>query len=334
MHWGVPEREILLRMGITPDFKAKETLDFTHRNDAGVDVYFVRNKGAVALREAALFRVRDRAPEFWDPVSGKIERAVAYRETQSGVEVPLDLAPRGSMFVIFRDRPAPGGGLSLLAGDAVLASDATGPVLRTETNGAFEVTRTGGGTTTVKVEDLPGSMDLSVDWNVQFESPVGAPNAVHLPRVAAWTTLPSESHRYFSGTGAYRRTFTLPAGWLKPDRRVELDLGDLWTIADIRVNGRPLGVTWTPPFRMDCTAVLREGENEIVVTVANTWHNRLVGDARLDGPGVTRTNVTVSQGRLWHDGAWRQLELIPSGLMGPVRLVPVARVPIRVGRIH
>jgi hypothetical protein len=334
VHWGVPEKDVLLRLGIVPDFKATESLDFTHRNDSGVDIYFVRNKGDSAVRASAVFRVRDRAPEFWDPITGKIERAAAYRKTEAGMTLPLDLAPRGSIFVVFRDPLAPGGGLSLVKGDAVLASDASGPVLRTEANGTYAVMHPDGRTRTLKVEDLPRPLELSADWSVQFESPVGAPEAVTLRRVAAWSSLSSDRHRYFSGTGAYRRTFSLPSGWLKPDRRAELDLGSLWTIAEVQVNGRSLGISWTPPFRVDCTDVLRAGENEIVVKVANTWHNRLVGDARLDIPGVTQTNITVSQGKLWHDGAWRQLEPIQSGLMGPVRLVPVAREPIRSSTSH
>jgi hypothetical protein len=60
--------------------------------------------------------------------------------------------------------------------------------------------------------------------------------------------------------------------------------------------------------------------NELVVEVTNTWYNRLVGDAVLPPEKrITRTNVTTSGGQ-----PWAKLEPLDSGLMGPVRLVPLA----------
>ena len=91
-------------------------------------------------------------------------------------------------------------------------------------------------------------------------------------------------------------------------------------IGEVTLNGHSLGVLWTPPFRVDCTDALRDGENQLAVEVINAWHNRLVGDARLPAnERRTRTNITVSQRR-----PWKELEPIASGLFGPVRLIPVA----------
>lgn len=55
--------------------------------------------------------------------------------------------------------------------------------------------------------------------------------------------------------------------------------------------------------------------------MANTWHNRLVGDARLPAAQrIGRTNVQASVGV-----PWEKLEPVESGLLGPVRLVAVAQ---------
>jgi hypothetical protein len=68
---------------------------------------------------------------------------------------------------------------------------------------------------------------------------------------------------------------------------------------------------------VNATDALRDGGNELVVEVTNTWHNRLVGDSRLPPERrTTRTNVTNSEGR-----PWSQLEPVESGLFGPVRIV-------------
>ena len=283
---GVPERAVLATLGLPPDFTASAALDFTHRHDAGDEIYFVRNTTAAAAAELAVFRAGNRTPELWDPVSGKISRAPTFRRTAAGVEVPLSFAPHGSMFVVFRDRST----AALLAGSDENAAG------------------------------LPAPFALDRDWTVDFASPLGAPGRVTLPQVGPWTATMDAALRTFAGTGTYRKTFTLPAGWRAAGRRVDLDLGHLWTIGEVTLNGKSLGVLWTPPFRVDCTAALRDGENQLAVEVINTWHNRLVGDARLPAAArQTRTNITVSQRKPWKD-----LEPIASGLFGPVRLVPAA----------
>lgn len=288
---GVPERAVLAALGVAPDFTAAAALDFTHRRDAQDEIYFVRNKTDAAVTETATFRAGDRTPELWDPISGKIARAPGFRRTAAGVEVPLTLASRGSTFVIFRDR-----------------STAAPPVVTDE-----------------KAPGLPAPLALDRDWTVDFASPLGAPARATLAHVGPWTATGDAALQAFSGAGTYRKTFTLPAGWRTSGRRVELDLGRLWTIGEVTLNGKSLGVLWTPPFRVDCTDALRDGENQLAVEVINTWHNRLVADAR--GPVAakqTRTNIAVSQRKPWKD-----LTPIASGLFGPVRLVPVAIAPAR-----
>jgi len=68
------------------------------------------------------------------------------------------------------------------------------------------------------------------------------------------------------------------------------------------------------------TGRLRPGENELRVEVANTWHNRLVGDAALaPAERITRTNI--------REPFSPDTPLLESGLLGPVRLVSIVLVP-------
>jgi hypothetical protein len=225
------------------------------------------------------------------------------------MEVPLELAPNGSVFVVFRRPARPGS-------RAVAAREASSP--------------------------LPDPIALDGEWSVGFESGRGAPGSVSLPTLTSWTRHSDPGIRFFSGTARYQKTFTVPAGWnadseddrvasafrrkFRDDRvasafrrkfRASLDLGRLWTIGEVWLNGKPLGVVWTDPFEVDCTEALREGPNELVVEVTNTWHNRLVGDAKLPlDERITRSNIAASGGK-----PWAQLDLLESGLFGPVRLV-------------
>ncbi len=49
---------------------------------------------------------------------------------------------------------------------------------------------------------------------------------------------------------------------------------------------------WKPPHAVDVTGRLRPGDNELRVEVANTWHNRLVGDAGLlPSERITTTDI-------------------------------------------
>jgi hypothetical protein len=181
--------------------------------------------------------------------------------------------------------------------------------------------------TEVKVPPLSGLLMLDSNWTVDFASPAGAPPPLVQNRVGPWTRQAAPEYQYFPGTGRYRRSFALPQGWRDHAARVELDLGRLWAIGEVWVNGQPLGVVWTPPFRVDCTAALRDGANELVVAVVGTWHNRLVGEARGAVPRWTKTNVVASQrglGREMQSGPWKNLDPIEAGLFGPVRLIPLA----------
>jgi hypothetical protein len=88
-------------------------------------------------------------------------------------------------------------------------------------------------------------------------------------------------------------------------------------VAEVFVNGRSVGILWKPPFRVDITDVVRPGTNTLVVKVANTWSNRLVGDAQTEGRDFCRTNIAKS---LTWQMPWNQTPLLDSGLLGPVTL--------------
>jgi hypothetical protein len=275
---GKPLRAVLQSMNIAPDFIAPEPFDYIHRRDGTADIYFVRNPSAATVKGMLHFRVAGKQPEFWDAVTGQIREAEG-RAAGGGTEVELELPANGSMFVIFR-HPVRAGRKPQVALRVVDGIAIDGP------------------------------------WKVDFQTGRGAPASVTLPALTSWTASPDAGVRYFSGNAKYSKRFSVAAGWRESGTRVRLDLGKLWAIGDIWLNGKPLGIVWTPPYAVDCTAALRDGENELVVEVTNTWFNRLVGDAKLpESQRITRTNTPGSGGK-----PWSALEPIDSGLFGPVRI--------------
>ena len=64
---------------------------------------------------------------------------------------------------------------------------------------------------------------------------------------------------------------------------------------------------------MDVTAALKPGANTLEIKVTNLWVNRLIGDQQ---PDVTKKYTYTAQQFYRADSP-----LLPSGLLGPVRIV-------------
>ncbi|HXK59978.1 MAG TPA: glycosyl hydrolase [Acidobacteriota bacterium] len=323
---GARLRDVLAAMKVAPDVIAPETLDFIHRWDGGVEIYFIRNKTDKTIQSEVSFWVSQRRPEFWDPSSGDISFAAVYRAEGERVIVPLTLDPFGAIFVVFRE-PAESNPIKAVSPGAEILMQARTPVLRAEKNGTYRVERANGATVSVEVSGLPQPIELNRGWEVMFEG-LAAPGKLRFDELTSWTAHPDQAVRFFSGTARYRKVFELGGEWRTgADRKILLDLGRLWTIAEAYLNGKKLGIVWAPPFRVDCSEAVKTGQNELIIEVTNTWYNRLAGDARRPpAERLTRTNVTTSGGK-----PWAELEPLESGLLGPVRLLAIAQKEVKGG---
>ncbi len=278
---GRTAREVLLAAGVQPDFEFRggdqETdVDYIHRRDGAAEIYFVANRAPRPESLACRFRVTGKAPELWDPVTGQRRLAAAYEMRDGRTTVPLEFAPCGSWFVVFR---AP-------AADKI-ASGRSFPQYR-------------------RITEIAGP------WTVRFDPKWGAPASVEFPKLVSWTERSEPGIQFYSGTATYRRSFDLPAGYPRLGGRIWLDLGQLRELAEVRLNGRPLGILWTPPFRVDISNVMQPKGNVLEVDVVNFWPNRIIGDQSLPpDKQFTKTNIR----KLTKD-----TDLMPSGLFGPVTL--------------
>ncbi|MGB6223332.1 glycosylhydrolase-like jelly roll fold domain-containing protein, partial [Haloferula sp.] len=129
-------------------------------------------------------------------------------------------------------------------------------------------------------------------WKVQFtEGGPELPDEFEAPILGSWTTLSDPRAVRFSGTARYTIDFEIPTegNWL-------LDLGQVAHTAHVFVNGNDAGTAYTPPHQFDLSRFLRIGTNRLDIAVTN-----------LPQPGP-ESNRPPS----------------PSGLLGPVRLIPLA----------
>ena len=160
---------------------------------------------------------------------------------------------------------------------------------------------------------VAASIVLDGPWTLDFEPGRGAPARLRLDSLGPWSEREEAEVRHFSGLARYRTTFEPPSGLAASGEPVTLDLGRLAGVARVTLNGVDLGIAWTPPYAVDATAALEDGENELAIEVAGTWHNRLVGDAGLaPGERVTATNIRRS--------FTPDTPLVEAGLIGPVTL--------------
>lgn len=172
-----------------------------------------------------------------------------------------------------------------------------------------------------RAEHIPQVTEIPGPWRVRFQAERGAPEEAIFPALISWPAHEHDGIRHFSGIAEYTRTFTPPAALLANHAAVMLDLGRVAGVARVTLNGEDLGTLWKPPYAIDVTRRLRSGENELKIELANTWHNRLVGDAHLEpDQRFTRTNVRRP--------FTPETPLIESGLLGPVRLHAALVVPL------
>lgn len=261
---------------LLPDFdyaKAAPDSDllFAHRTLDDGEIFYVVNRRNRAERTEARFRVTGRVPELWHADTGRAT-PVSYRIEGGQTIVPLDLAAEESVFVVFR-RPTGTAG-------AKVAPRVATPVVR-----------------------------LDGPWTVTFQPGRGAPASATMPALTPLNANAVPGIRYFSGLATYATEFTLPRTTGKPGRPLELDLGQVGDLAEVRVNGQGVGTVWHAPYRIDIGAAVKPGRNRIEVRVANRWINRLIGDAQPGATKVTWTSMPTYRA---------DAPLRPAGLIGPV----------------
>jgi hypothetical protein len=172
-------------------------------------------------------------------------------------------------------------------------------------------------------------------WRVTFQEGRGAPASITLSELISFHRHPDPGVKYFSGTATYANSVQI-----EPSKRVMLDLGRVEVVAQVRVNGKDLGVLWKEPYRIDITEAAHPGVNNLEIRITNLWPNRLVGDEQLPpenqyatGPehGILRLPDWYKSGEPKPAGGrvtfstWQFYKkdepLLESGLLGPVRLL-------------
>lgn len=310
-YWGLSVDEVLSRLHVRPDFVSSGSVEtppaWIHRRTADGDIYFVVNQADAPLQIDARFRATGKDVEVWRPMTGQMDEVkrnspamtevpdrsgnrqpgiqpAAYVEEPGFTTVSLDLAERESVFVILRNASP---------------AEAQPQAHKVETPLAT----------------------LSGPWTLTFPPNWGAPPSIRMTDLVSWTANSDPGVKYFSGTATYTKDVQAPVTWFQPAGQILLDLGEVRDIAQVKVNGKPVGIVWAPPYRLDLTGALKPGKNHLEIEVTNEWTNRIVGDRLL--PAEKRVLSQAGPAPPRGGFFFGPREPAESGLIGSVRLIRV-----------
>lgn len=262
---------------------------FIHRRLPDADVYFVVNSSSSPLSTSLTFRARHTSAMALSLDSGK---PVFTRAGSS--PIPIQLAPYESMVFYLTDASRIEPEVPLRSGDS--------------------------------------SRALGSGWRIAFP---GAP-AQPLAPLSSWTGL--SNREFYSGEAIYTNTFEVESSSSGHPRTYTLDFGTGSPVPDTRrpdsagihalldtpirdaatvfVNGKRAGSLWHPPYAIEISQFVHPGHNTVAVHVYNTAVNLLAGQ-----PPRDYTALNAKYGKRFDPQDMNLIKSLPSGLLGPVRLL-------------
>jgi hypothetical protein len=282
--------ETLQQSGIRVESWANEGLSFIRKRRGDTTQYFITNLSNRFRQNWVTLSAKGRVSQY-NPLTNQ-RKALPVRKGENGQsEVWLHIEPGQSFFV------------DVSSGIPSYADAAAQQQMTTA--------------------DAAQSIPLTKPWQVEFVQ--GRPalrSSGILPGLASWTTL-SDSATYFSGTARYTTSFDLPAG--KGASSYRLDLGDVREVAEVRLNGQPIGTAWCIPFQLSIPVnLLKPRDNQLEIDVTNLSANymRLYDRQHPEWKKFYDINIVDIQYKPFNASRW---EAMPSGLLGPVTLTPIDR---------
>ncbi|KPL08653.1 MAG: glycoside hydrolase family 2, partial [Bacteroides sp. SM23_62] len=267
---------------ISPESMIRSGLRFTRRKLEDQTIYFMANHSSMRIDGWVALAAKGRSALLMDPMTGRTGVA-EIRGPAAKPEIYLQMEPGETRML---------------------------RVFSQETTDGMTWSRLGPAANTI---------ELKGTWEIEFvEGGPYLPETVQTERLVSWTDFDLPHVNNFAGAARYTIEIDVPkvnaVHWF-------LDLGDVRESARIRVNKEPAGVLVAHPYRLDITEYLREGVNEISIEVTNLSANRIrdLDIHGIDWKKFYDINFVNHLYRPFDASIW---PLKPSGLLGPVRLIP------------
>jgi len=283
---------ILKDMGIAEDFTSSGPVRYGHRTTKDQEIYFVSNTSDESIQADCTFRIEKSKPQLWNPVTGEMRCLPQYKVQDGLTKIPMQFHPYESFFVIFPRKSSK---------QPTIAGGVNFPVAK-------------------PVATIEGP------WEVSFDPEWGGPEKVTFDKLYDWTLSEQRGIKYYSGIATYNKIFDASG---ISGQKVYLDLGTVHDMARVKLNGKDLGVVWCAPWRVDITDTVKSEGNVLEIEIANRWPNRLLGDSQEPDKDVRAVKwesgflegTEYKTGRYTFTTGSSPGKLLPSGLLGPVRLM-------------
>ncbi len=291
--YGKDIKSVLQSLNIIKDFDTGNqnrlsSVDFIHRKTENEDIYFVCNTKNKSQKITTTYRITNKIPQLWNPMTGE-KSVVDFKVNTNSITLDVDLEPNGSVFVVFTDQKETLPNIIQNPSQKVMFSDT-----------------------------------IKSTWKLNFPPNLGAPLTADYTKLENLSLSSVDGIKFFSGIVMYSTQYLIPQNKEIKNKNIFLDLGNVAIIASITINGINLGTYWKSPFVIDTKNSLKNGLNDIKIEVANRWPHRLIGDSKLPKEKrITNTNITkLPNGWLYPLEKLPNADysLLPSGLIGPVKI--------------
>lgn len=294
-------------------------LAFVQRREGDRQIYFITNTSSRSKSFTALFRDGIGTPRLLDPMTGNVSDTPCFEPRDSGTRIPLDLDPYDSILVAFDGSQASPGILSTDFPLSSLAFDRSKRswFARASRSGKYSVQTSKGKQEFDVIVPAP-RIAVTGPWSLAIGS---ERHPITLDKLESWAEMPQ--FEFYSGHGTYEAEVELPEKAVGGGRGLWLNLGEVREIAEVTVNGNEAGICWKLPYRLDISPWAKAGKNRIAIKVTNLLINRVLGQPEPDYSGLPQPlRFPLPEEKKLIP------EPLPSGLLGPVEIIPYLRIPI------
>ncbi|MEJ0033652.1 MAG: glycosyl hydrolase [Bacteroidota bacterium] len=104
---GKSVQGVLNEIGLDKDFDWEKNggapIAYIHRKTADADIYFIANQRRLPADVVCRFRISNKQPETWDPVTGKFSKLDFFQAAKDLTTISIGLHELQSRFIVFRD---------------------------------------------------------------------------------------------------------------------------------------------------------------------------------------------------------------------------------------
>jgi len=241
--WGMSLKEALEEIELQADFKTssehKKDIPFIHKRSNNKEIYFVANQLNQSISVQCEFRVKDKIPQVWNPLTGEVT-SVKYSSGFQSTVVPFDFKPMESVFFVFQDKVE-----KHIAKEAEIINE-------------FEISKFEG----------------TIDFNPVYKADI---QPVEINELISLSDFDEPEIKYFAGKARYSISFMLDQS-IEAGNDYYLNLGNFDATATVSLNGNEIGELWSPQQELNIKNQIQQGKNKLEITVAIPYRNRIIGD--------------------------------------------------------